>query len=130
MTVGAMTVDRDLFHRRDLIRSAGQKHAAPAGREDEIRPGQPAAATSPETILTLKDDQFFMLGDNSGRSNDGRLWGWPAPMVAELYDPDPFVVHRDLLIGKAFAVYFPASHGLTSGGTGFIPDFGRLRFIR
>ena len=79
--------------------------------------------------MRLKDDQYFMLGDNSGRSNDGRLWGWPDPMVSELIDEDPFVVNEDLLIGKAFAVYFPASHSVTSGGTGFIPDFGRIRFI-
>jgi hypothetical protein len=71
-----------------------------------------------------------MLGDNSSHSNDGRLWGWPHPLVAELIDDDPFVVNRDLLVGKAFVVYFPASHALTTNGTGFIPDFGRLRFIR
>ena len=128
--IAHIKVERDLYHRRDLIRSSGTKHPAPTGRENEIQPGQPAASTSPDTIVHLGPDQFFMLGDNSGRSNDGRLWGWPDPMVAALYDDDPFVVNRDLLIGKAFAVYFPAAHSLTSGGTGFIPDFGRLRFIR
>jgi signal peptidase I len=45
----------------------------------------------------LKEDQFFMLGDNSTNSQDGRLWG-----------PD-YWVDRDLLIGKAICIYWPHS---------------------
>ena len=45
------------------------------------------------------------------------------PIVAEQVDPTPFVVPRDLLIGKAFLVYFPA---LTPES---VPNFGMLRFI-
>ncbi|MCH2135290.1 MAG: S26 family signal peptidase [Phycisphaerales bacterium] len=130
VNLGGLAVDRDLFHRRDVLRQNAVSHAAPADRADEVRPGMPAAATAPSSILHLKDDQYFMLGDNSGRSNDGRLWGWPHPMVAQQVDPDPFVVNEDLLVGKAFVVYYPAAHSITDGGMGLIPDFGRLRFIR
>lgn len=42
--------------------------------------------------LTLKEDQFFVLGDNSANSNDGRKWG---------------VVPRRYLVGEAFLVLWP-----------------------
>lgn len=129
-TIASITVDRDLFYRRDLLRQNATTHTPDTDRAGEVRPGQPGAATSPDSIITLKDDQYFMLGDNSGRSNDGRLWGWPHPLVAELVDPDPFVVNEDLLVGKAFVVYYPAAHPVTEGGMGLVPNFGRLRFIR
>ncbi len=45
----------------------------------------------------LKPDQFFVLGDNSAKSKDGRLWG-----------PE-YWVSRELLIGKALFIYWPHS---------------------
>jgi hypothetical protein len=35
-----------------------------------------------------------------------------------------------MIVGKAFSVYFPAPISMSPGGTAFIPDFGRVRFIR
>jgi hypothetical protein len=73
----------------------------------------------------LSPDQYFVCGDNSASSLDARLWGEPDPWVAQM-DPDIGVVNRNLLIGKAFFVYFPAptwARGIP------IPDFGRMRFI-
>ena len=129
-SIASISVDRDLFYRRDLLRQNAIAHAPDADASGTVRPGRPGAATSPDSIITLKDYQYFMLGDNSGRSNDGRLWGWPHPMVAELVDPDPFVVNEDLLVVKAFVVYYPAAHPIVDGGMSLVPDFGRLRFIR
>ena len=54
----------------------------------------------------------------------------PHPLVAVQLDPSPFVVHRKLLLGKAWLVYFPAPHALSEGGKSVIPNFGNLRFIR
>ncbi|MHC4970192.1 MAG: hypothetical protein ACYTF4_16480 [Planctomycetota bacterium] len=71
-----------------------------------------------------------MLGDNSPASSDSRLWGNPHPFVTEQIDGSPFLVHRKLLLGKAWVVYFPALYPLTANGRGVVPDFGRLRFIR
>jgi signal peptidase I len=45
----------------------------------------------------LKADQFFVLGDNSACSKDGRLWG------------SEYWVNRELLIGKAEFIYWPHS---------------------
>ncbi len=84
----------------------------------------PARATDPRRMPTLKHDQYFVCGDNSPQSEDGRLWGDPDPWIA-LFDPDGGVVNRRLLIGKAFFVYWPATHA------GKLPifDAGRVRFI-
>jgi signal peptidase I len=84
----------------------------------------------PTTLARLESDQFYMLGDNTLASSDSRAWGSPHPIVAEQIDPAAFVVHRSLLLGKAWVVYFPALHPIRPGGRGFIPNFGDLRFIR
>lgn len=84
----------------------------------------------PTTPARMGPDQFYMLGDNTLASSDSRAWGSPHPIVAETVDPSAFVVHRSLLMGKAWVVYFPALHPITEGGRGFIPNFGDLRFIR
>lgn len=84
------------------------------------------SATDPRTTPTLGPDHFFVCGDNSPASLDARLWPSVDPWVEEQIDPTIGVVHRDLLVGKAFFVYFPApvpTRGL------WMPDFGRLRFI-
>ncbi len=77
---------------------------------------------------TLNDDQFFMLGDNSPNSLDSRLWTANSinPWVRERIDATPGVVNRDLIVGKAFIVYFPAP---LEGGPILAPDIGRVRWI-
>jgi len=84
----------------------------------------------PTTPALMEADQFYMLGDNTLASSDSRAWGSPHPIVAEQVDPSAFTVHRSLLLGKAWSVYFPALHPIRPGGRGFIPNFGDLRFIR
>lgn len=85
----------------------------------------PARSTSPRAPLVLNHQQFFTCGDNSPNSLDARLWDAPDPWVAQM-DPTPGVVNRDLLIGKAFFVYFPAPEWIKGVP---IPDVGRMRFI-
>ena len=51
-----------------------------------------------EVSFPLAEDQFFAMGDNSPYSKDSRLW------YPEHY------VDRDLLIGKALFIYWPATH--------------------
>lgn len=53
------------------------------------------------------EDEFFMLGDNSPRSSDSRLW-----------ERSPAVPRR-LLIGKAFFIYWPHGVPFLNSGEGF-----------
>ncbi|MDR2704780.1 MAG: S26 family signal peptidase [Planctomycetaceae bacterium] len=68
----------------------------------------------------LGKNQFLMLGDNSTRSSDGRLWR---------RNDLPLYVDRNLLIGEAVFVYWP--HGLRIPGTriALIPNLSKVRFI-
>jgi len=72
--------------------------------------------------FALKKDQFFMLGDNSAESKDGRLW-----------DETEYYVRRDLLVGKALVVYWPHSWNRIPGTPipfPLFPNFSRMRLIR
>ena len=53
--------------------------------------------------LTLADDEYLMLGDNSPSSLDSRLWSNTRGA------PRRHAVPRDALVGTAFAIYWP--HG-------------------
>ncbi|HYE60893.1 MAG TPA: S26 family signal peptidase [Phycisphaerales bacterium] len=113
-TLYRVAIERDIYYQPALYNSL-------SGRE-----GQPGKTLSPATTAVLSPNQFFTCGDNSPMSLDGRLWGPHNPWVDEIDDTHG-VVHRDLLIGKAFLVYFPAPR---RGPVPVpIPDFGSMRFI-
>ncbi|MBL0928032.1 MAG: signal peptidase I [Phycisphaerales bacterium] len=98
-------------------------------RDLHYRPGYPInRATDPRQLVTLGPDQFFVCGDNSANSLDGRLWTDVDPWVRAQIDPTVGVVDRRLMLGKAFFVYFPAPEFAL--GRIPVPDFGRMRFIR
>ena len=50
------------------------------------------AVEGPERV---PEDHFFVLGDNSRNSHDGRAWGF---------------VPRKSVIGKAFFIFWPLNH--------------------
>ncbi|MFI4917004.1 MAG: S26 family signal peptidase [Phycisphaerales bacterium JB060] len=76
-------------------------------------------------LAVLDNDQFFVCGDNSASSQDSRLLGEPSPWVSPLGAPAG-VVPGELMLGRAFFVYFPA---VERAGPVPVPGFGRLRFI-
>ena len=118
-------IDRDLYYKPGRLQPLQQAQA-----NGEVIEG-PLFATDPRNPAILDKDQFLMLGDNSGFSRDSRYWGRPHRLVVDTVgDDSPFIAHRDLLVGKAWCVYFPAPGRISSGGPAVIPDFGRLRFIR
>ncbi|MEM1355693.1 MAG: signal peptidase I [Planctomycetota bacterium] len=78
------------------------------------------------------DDEYFVLGDNTPSSQDGREWrtvnGWVTERnFGGVFRPN--VVPRGLLVGRAFYVYYPAPHPISFGDKGIIPNFGTMRFI-
>ncbi len=114
-TVRRMTVKRDIHYQ-----------LSPQGMSRL----QPTFGGDPGHFPSLRDDQFYVCGDNSPSSKDGRLWtrhdGGPDPWVADQFDDTVGVVPRDLMIGRAFVVYFPSP---LKFGQIPIPDAGRVRWI-
>jgi signal peptidase I len=135
-----------VFHQTELYRKPSVRWDFEGGAFDlsnvrvqrdiayHIHQRTPTRGAHPDNFPTMSGDQFFMCGDNSSNSADSRLWldqeinGW----VRQEIDDAPGVVNRDLIVGKAFVVYFPAPL-VDSGGSGlsrlFSLDFGRLRWI-
>jgi len=71
--------------------------------------------------FALGPDQFFVLGDNSPQSEDGRFW------TKKSY------VQRELLVGKALAVIWPHSLDRIPGTKipiRFFPNFWRMKVVR
>ena len=78
----------------------------------------------------LEDDQFFVLGDNSPNSEDGRLWDSPGLANKGLPRYRMGTVPRDYLVGKALFVYWPSGFKpFSEFPFGVIPNVGRMRFI-
>jgi signal peptidase I len=99
--------------------------------------GEDFSSTNMATVeTTLKPDpanpakdQFFVLGDNSAQSQDGRLWA-----------SDPFWrggtrqywVDRELFIGKALFIYWPHGWRIPYVPLPFnpVPYFQRMHLVR
>lgn len=92
-----------------------------------IAGGLPALATSPLSPLELAPDQFFCCGDNSPASLDGRLWDRVDPWVYQALPTPAGIVPRELMLGRAFFVYWPSIRYTAKPVP--VPDFGRMRFI-
>jgi signal peptidase I len=74
------------------------------------------------SAIDLQNDQFFMCGDNSPESSDGRYWR------------NQNFVDRRLLIGKALFVYWPHSFNYLEISDKKIPfpywpNFSAMRFV-
>ena len=124
-TLRRVRLDRDLYY-RPVLHDANNQFAV----NGEYVTGT-GFACSYESPARLGPTDHLMLGDNSAASRDARLWGRAHPLSLRTFgDSQPGVVPRDMIVGKAFFVYFPSFMSRRPGGTGFIPDFGRMRFIR
>lgn len=129
-----LRVDRDLYYQPGMLLPGNQVVS-----NGPIVMGR-AFACDPEHPAQLGPDDFLLLGDNSPASRDGRFWGRPHPILKNAIGFEkPFVVPREMLVGAAWCVYFPATYPLGTGldmrdpaarAPGIVPNFGSLRFIR
>lgn len=83
----------------------------------------------PAFPAVLTEDHFMLCGDNSANSLDSRYWDVEYPWITETIhggEPSFGMVHRDLVIGRAFVVYLPSPYY-----RGLIPmfDFGKMRWV-
>jgi len=80
--------------------------------------------------FTLGEDEFFVLGDNSPNSEDGRWWTRPGLANKGISAYRVGIVPRDYLVGKALFVYWPSGfRPFAEFPFGIIPNVGRMRFI-
>ncbi|BAM04448.1 S26 family signal peptidase [Phycisphaera mikurensis] len=121
-----LDLDRDLFHESGAL--GGFRGGVSRGlnglvRRDRVEP------------VRLAADRFFLVGDNSPQSDDSRRWSTVDAWIRDRYFPG--VPARDaagrvpagLLIGRAFAVYYPAAKPLRPGGAAVVPDLAAMRWI-
>jgi signal peptidase I len=94
------------------------------------QPRYPGAANT-DFPLTLNEDEFFALGDNSRKSHDGRTWDHVYPALDDL-GTRRGVVPRRYLLGKAVFVYWPAGFRFSDRFNAWplVPNTGDMRFIR
>ena len=96
---------------------------------DPDRPGQIHWGT-PESPMVLGPDDYWVLGDNSLMSGDGRYWSIPVDLPDEGLYAKPGVVPERFLLGRAFFVYWPAGYRPHPRLPGMVPNFGDMRFIQ
>ena len=83
------------------------------GSPDEWYAEYKSHSEPPAVFAKLGPDEFFVMGDNSPRSKDSRLWS--NVRRAE----HRHAVPRSALIGKAFFIYWPHGVPFLGGGEGF-----------
>lgn len=143
-----LVLERDVYYRSVTQREPPQPNARDGRTEFNRYDGWPGWGAVRMPILlrpeVLADGrnvggEYYMLGDNSPQSMDSRLWWQVGPHLEFMDDAyQPGTVTEDQLIGKAFFVYWPAGYRIPAldhlvrglGRVGFIPNFGRMRWIR
>lgn len=68
---------------------------------------------SPIEFGELRDGEFFVMGDNSPRSQDSRLWSNRRGAY------NRHAVPRNAMVGKAFLIYWPHGIPFGNGGQGY-----------
>ena len=130
VTLHRVELDRDLFYSSAI--SSG--HAP--GRSTLVKLGENArgeATYQQGQIVCLGDEEYYCLGDNSPMSHDGRYWEDVNPWIKDRLfqgasDKEGIVPH-ELMLGRAFFVYFPAPHRWRADQPAVFPNFGDMRFI-
>ncbi|MHC4759088.1 MAG: signal peptidase I [Planctomycetota bacterium] len=93
LALSHMAVFRDIHYT-----SSKYGNGPPEGRAVEGNP------------FELKESQFFVLGDNSPSSEDGRWWGKRGISNKGVESYDEGIVPGEYMVGKALFVYWPSGY--------------------
>ena len=108
-------LDRDMYYASIPLKRLGRGTIA----------RMPNGGVKNDGPVSLSDDQFFFVGDNSPWSNDSRFWHDVDPWTDKnFFDGQGVmgVVPREYIVGKALFCFYPSHKG-------WIPNFGDMRFI-
>ncbi len=101
-------------------------------RKSNSPSADPLTWGSPDHPMDLNDQEYFVMGDNSAISEDGRYWSVPIDLPHEgLFKDktDSGRVPEQFMLGQAVFVYWPAGFRLFGGDYSIIPNFGDMRWI-
>lgn len=132
LRIMARDIDLELWH---IALFRDEYYSAPKfGKTRGSVWNQTGWGTANNPIL-LREDEYFMLGDNSPASKDSRLWDEVGAHLRNRgEDYQMGTVPEDQIVGRAFFVYWPS--GLRPewipgiGSYGVVPNVGRMRWIR
>ena len=121
--VAHLQIHRDIYYRSShtLDWGADQEEWTPCSSHQHLRSlltdpiawGESYQACHHEARFDIGPDEFMMLGDNSPRSKDSRLWG------NDRRAEHRHAVPRSALVGKAFYIYWPHGQPFLNGGEGY-----------
>ncbi len=123
-SVSDLLIERDIYYRAESVPNDGGNFNTPEVdgglklREALVDPQEWGAIyeqySRKAEFQRLGPDEFFVMGDNSPRSQDSRLW----PNQVR-HAENRHAVGRQALIGKAFFIYWPHGVPFLNGGRGF-----------
>ena len=128
--VSRILIERDIYYRSDHVTDPEDFNPNPTDRKEyqgqyaidnlgrylddpEKWDSEYSKYSKPAEFGKLGPDEFFMLGDNSPRSKDSRLWSNMRGAA------NRHAVPRSALVGKAFFIYWPHGIPFLNGGEGY-----------
>jgi signal peptidase I len=119
--VAHLQIHRDIYYRSSHIEQFEMDEWSPCSAHphlrsllsDPVRWNESYKACARDAKFELGEDEFLMLGDNSPRSKDSRLWG------NERRAQHRHAVPRSALVGKAFYIYWPHAQPFLNDGEGY-----------
>lgn len=87
-----------------------------------------AERATAEKPFTLGEDEYFVCGDNSNNSSDGRMWSVPG-IGNNGREYRPGIVPHEYLMGKAVMVYWAQAYQPAPGAPFIIPNLSNIKVI-
>ena len=105
-------------------------HTARDGRGQFAPFASPADFPNKVIRLGTSPSEYFVLGDNPFLSGDARVWTGGLSLPYEDLEVQGGRVPGRFMLGRAFFVYWPASHRPGGPLPALVPNVGDMRFIR